>query len=175
MCSKTRLKSAKSPLPVDVRRSKTSLLKLPISKQQWRIQGGAWGGPVPPPYFQTKLRPEGPEKIFKPALPLTSGSGWPPPLIWRCGSASEQHKATFHLKCSAIKSNFHILTTNGWAKNKNNKVKKRDNFHNLTMNQLYYLVLKVSWKEIKCEKLKRQTAFLPWARENVQMRFCHKC
>jgi len=28
--SKTRLKSAKSPLPVDVRRSKTSLLKLPI-------------------------------------------------------------------------------------------------------------------------------------------------
>ena len=30
ICSKTRLKSAKSPLPVDVRRSKTSLLKLPI-------------------------------------------------------------------------------------------------------------------------------------------------
>jgi len=29
ICSKTRLKSAKSSLPVDVRRSKTSLLKLP--------------------------------------------------------------------------------------------------------------------------------------------------
>ena len=29
MCSKSRLKSAKRPLPVDVRRSKTSLLKLP--------------------------------------------------------------------------------------------------------------------------------------------------
>ena len=29
ICSKSRLKSAKSPLPVDVRRSKTSLLKLP--------------------------------------------------------------------------------------------------------------------------------------------------
>ena len=29
MCSKSRLKSAKSPLPVDVRRSRTSLLKLP--------------------------------------------------------------------------------------------------------------------------------------------------
>ena len=30
ICSKSRLKSAKRPLPVDVRRSKTSLLKLPI-------------------------------------------------------------------------------------------------------------------------------------------------
>jgi len=30
ICSKTGLKSAKSPFPVDVRRSKTSLLKLPI-------------------------------------------------------------------------------------------------------------------------------------------------
>ena len=30
ICSKSWLKSAKSPLPVDVRRSKTSLLKLPI-------------------------------------------------------------------------------------------------------------------------------------------------
>ena len=30
MCSKSRLKSAKSTLPVDVRRSKTSLLKLPF-------------------------------------------------------------------------------------------------------------------------------------------------
>ena len=127
------------------------------------------GGPGPPLFLdQTEARRAG--KKIKPALPLISGSGWPPPLIWKCESASEQHKATFHLKWSAIKSNFHILTTNGWAKNKNNKVKKkRDNFH--TMNQLYFLVLKVSWKEIKCEKLKRQTGFLPWARENVQMRF----
>ena len=31
MCSKSRLKCAKSPFPVDVRRSKTSLLKLPIN------------------------------------------------------------------------------------------------------------------------------------------------
>ena len=31
ICSKSRLKSAKRPLPVDVRRSKTSLLKLPIA------------------------------------------------------------------------------------------------------------------------------------------------
>ena len=30
ICSKSRLKSAKRPFPVDVRRSKTSLLKLPI-------------------------------------------------------------------------------------------------------------------------------------------------
>ena len=30
ICSKSRLKCAKSPFPVDVRRSKTSLLKLPI-------------------------------------------------------------------------------------------------------------------------------------------------
>ena len=30
ICSKSRLKSAKSPFPVDVRRSKTSLLKPPI-------------------------------------------------------------------------------------------------------------------------------------------------
>ena len=29
ICSKSRLKSSKRPLPVDVRRSKTSLLKLP--------------------------------------------------------------------------------------------------------------------------------------------------
>ena len=31
ICSKSRLKSAKRPFPVDVRRSKTSLLKLPIA------------------------------------------------------------------------------------------------------------------------------------------------
>ena len=32
ICSKSRLKSAKRPFPVDVRRSKTSLLKLPITR-----------------------------------------------------------------------------------------------------------------------------------------------
>ena len=32
ICSKSRLKSAKRPFPVDVRRSKTSLLKLPNMK-----------------------------------------------------------------------------------------------------------------------------------------------
>ena len=35
ICSKSRLKSAKSPLQVDVRRSKTSLLKLPIAWSEW--------------------------------------------------------------------------------------------------------------------------------------------
>ena len=35
ICSKSRLKSAKCPLPIDVRRSKTSLLKLPI---KWRAE-----------------------------------------------------------------------------------------------------------------------------------------
>ena len=34
ICSKSRLKSAKGPFPVDVRRSKTSLLKLPSSYHQ---------------------------------------------------------------------------------------------------------------------------------------------
>ena len=35
ICSKSRLKSAKRPFPVDVRRSKTSLLKLPNS---WTLE-----------------------------------------------------------------------------------------------------------------------------------------
>ena len=41
ICSKSRLKSAKRPIPVDVRRSKTSLLKLPIGsgKRQRRSRG----------------------------------------------------------------------------------------------------------------------------------------
>ena len=34
-----------------------------------------------PPYFWTKLRPEGPKKnFFSDRVPLISGSGWPPPL-----------------------------------------------------------------------------------------------
>ena len=39
------------------------------------------GGPPPPPYFWTKLWPEGPKKNFfldRPT-PLISGSGWPDP------------------------------------------------------------------------------------------------
>ena len=37
ICSKSRLKSAKSPFPVDVRRSKTSLLKLPNRRLPRRL------------------------------------------------------------------------------------------------------------------------------------------
>ena len=38
------------------------------------------GVPSWPPLFWTKLRPEGPKKIFLRAAPLLiSGSGWPPP------------------------------------------------------------------------------------------------
>ena len=40
-------------------------------RSQWRIQGRGQGGP-PPPYFSTKMRPEGPNTIFW-------GTG-PPPL-----------------------------------------------------------------------------------------------
>ena len=41
ICSKSRLKSAKSPYPVDVRRSKTSLLKLPM--WEWPpVEYGLW-------------------------------------------------------------------------------------------------------------------------------------
>ena len=31
---------------------------------QWRIQGRGWGGGGSPLYFQTKLRPKEPKKIF---------------------------------------------------------------------------------------------------------------
>ena len=44
ICSKSRLKSAKSPFPVDVRRSKTSLLKLPNRRLPRRL--GLHKGPV---------------------------------------------------------------------------------------------------------------------------------
>ena len=39
---------------------------------QWRIQGRGLGGPGPPSYFQTKLRPEG---STPPSPPLISRSG----------------------------------------------------------------------------------------------------
>ena len=41
-CSKSRPKSAKSPLPVDVHRSKTSLLKLPIFERRTSTGSGAF-------------------------------------------------------------------------------------------------------------------------------------
>ena len=41
ICSETRLKSAKSPLPVDVRRSKRSLLKLPNNRTGTSVDDGA--------------------------------------------------------------------------------------------------------------------------------------
>ena len=42
---------------------------------------------APPTWFETKLRPEGPKKIFlRPAPFLISGSGWPPPLPLIAGS-----------------------------------------------------------------------------------------
>ena len=58
-------------------------------QDQWRIQER---GPVDPapPYFYTKLRPEGPKKIFlRPGPPLLSGSEWPDPppfvRVWMTG------------------------------------------------------------------------------------------
>ena len=57
--------------------------KLPLRKRQWHIQGRGPGGP---PYFSTKMRLEGPKKIFwrpHPPPPI-SGSGWPDsPLIFK--------------------------------------------------------------------------------------------
>ena len=57
VCSKSRLKSAKSPLPLDVCRSKTSLLKLPPQNSEllqtfvwWWVGGGGHKlAPTPPP------------------------------------------------------------------------------------------------------------------------------
>ena len=56
---------------------------------QWRIQArGLGGGGGPPPYFWTKLRPEGPKKIFwetapssTAPLPLLPSQGMDPALI----------------------------------------------------------------------------------------------
>ena len=51
---------------------------------QWQIQGRGPGGP-PPPYFRTKLRPEGPKKFFLETSPPPVSKGLvdrpPPPSI----------------------------------------------------------------------------------------------
>ena len=57
--------------------------------KQWQIQGRGRGGPAAPPYFESKLRPKGPKKLFLKTTPLISGSGWPPPpplylKVWIC-------------------------------------------------------------------------------------------
>ena len=55
---------------------------------------GEGPGEHAPPYFSTKMRPEGPKKMFlETAAPLSQGLDdrppLPPPLIWRSGSATE--------------------------------------------------------------------------------------
>ena len=48
------------------------------SKNRWLIQGR--GPPPSPPYFWTKLRPEGPKKVWgRPGPPLSKGLVDPPP------------------------------------------------------------------------------------------------
>ena len=64
ICSNSRPKSAKSPLPVDVRRSKTSLLKLPISTADNKYFCAPREGennkkrspPIPFPFFPSPFR-----------------------------------------------------------------------------------------------------------------------
>ena len=56
-------------------------------------------GATSPPYFLTKLRPEGPKKkcFWRLSPPLISGSGWPPPrLTWRPGSTTATYTPTCH-------------------------------------------------------------------------------
>ena len=63
-----------------------------LNINQWRIQGRGPSG-LPPPYFSTKMRPEGPKNIFlETAPPHPYLSLWmtaPPPLIWRSGFAPD--------------------------------------------------------------------------------------
>ena len=50
------------------------------------------GGPAPPPYFYTKLMPEGPKKKFGDPPSLSKGLNDRAPLIWRSGSATGHEK-----------------------------------------------------------------------------------
>ena len=60
------------------------------SPYQWWIQGRG-PPPRPPTYSLTKLRPEGPKKVFFETVP-------PPPLISRSGSSSAYCLAAFAFK-----------------------------------------------------------------------------
>ena len=83
---------------------------------------GPGGGAVPPLIFRTNWGPKGRKKILNRLPPLCQGLDSRPPLFE--GVDPPLNSTRQPLKCSTIKSNFHILTMNGWAKNKNNKVKK---------------------------------------------------
>ena len=65
-----------------------------------------WGGAVAdpgegPPYFSTKMRPQGPKKNFLQIGPpsLMSGSGWPPPLLSE-GDLDPPLRGSMHLPSS---------------------------------------------------------------------------
>ena len=49
----------------------------------WRIQGRGPGGPTPPPYFWTKLRPEEPKNVWGGGTgpPLSQGLDYSPRLL----------------------------------------------------------------------------------------------
>ena len=52
---------------------------------QWRIQGRGPGGPRPPPYFSTKMRPEGRKKNFLETAPpylRVWMTDTPPDKVW---------------------------------------------------------------------------------------------
>ena len=90
MCSKSRLKSAKRPLPLDVRRSKTSLLKLPTVKERVVF---TWNITVPDPNLEIR----GGGRV-RSSRPLEKGGGgrqfrleirgWGQPWIRHCINAS---------------------------------------------------------------------------------------
>ena len=70
------LSSSRATLFIDflTKRSEPFTLFAPPGQLQWRIQGRGSGGPVPP-YFSTKMRPEGPKNFFGDCPPPL-----PPPL-----------------------------------------------------------------------------------------------